>query len=251
MSTDPSKKEDPLAAIAAQVPPRDPTSSDGLNIRNMIQESPEQRVDAIEMIGEEAAANLIKKDLPEPISAGMRYLHSSRTIHQLVTDRNRALGLYLAVASLLWTASSAMQNAPDRDYYIIPLEEIKKWCLPFTFGVLTVLALLVAFLMVRTRVGLIYEVAKMNALLGLPVGRVKRINALSIGFIMQLIISLAGGTSGGLLALFLLKLAGLDGVVLMLLSWLIGLITTVALLALYIGSVLQITSDEKLKGNLK
>ena len=35
------------------------------------------------------------------ITPGMRYLHSSRTIHQLVTDRNRAVGIYLAVASLL------------------------------------------------------------------------------------------------------------------------------------------------------
>src|SRR5947207_326452 len=73
-----------------------------------------------------------------------------------------------------------------------------------------IVALLVAFLLIRTRVGLIYEVAKMNTLLGLPVGRVKRINPLSIFFVMHLIISLAGGTSGGLLALYLLKLSGMD-----------------------------------------
>src|SRR4051812_15334201 len=61
----------------------------------------EKRVDEIEMIGEEQAAGF---HLPghSDISAGMRYLHCSRTIHQLVTDRNRAVGLYLAVASLLW-----------------------------------------------------------------------------------------------------------------------------------------------------
>ena len=48
----------------------------------------------------------------------------------------------------------------------------------------------------------IYEVAKMNALLGLPVGRVQRINPLSIFFIMQAIISVAGGASA---ALFLVQ----------------------------------------------
>ena len=42
----------------------------------------ERLVDAIEMIGEEQAAGL--KPSPDTVTAGMRYLHCSRTIHQLV-----------------------------------------------------------------------------------------------------------------------------------------------------------------------
>ena len=49
----------------------------------------EKRLDEIEMIGEEQAANLPRPANPAS-RAGMRYLHSRRTIHQLVTDRNRA-----------------------------------------------------------------------------------------------------------------------------------------------------------------
>src|SRR5439155_6464916 len=135
--------------------------------------------------------------------------------------------------------------------FIVPMEEIKKWCLPFTFGVMTVLAFLVAFLLIRTRAGLIYEVAKMNTLLGLPIGRVKRINPMSIAFIMQLIISLGGGTTGGLLTLYLLKWNGLDGTPLLLWAWLTGTAVTVALVALYVITVARITSDEKLQSNLK
>src|SRR5688500_10002699 len=109
MSTaDPVRKGSDLAAITPHVPPEQPETNMGINLRNLVQDSPEKRVDAIEMLGEETAAGMATKDLPE-ISAGMRYLHCSRTIHQLVTDRNRAVGLYLAVASLLWTASSALQ----------------------------------------------------------------------------------------------------------------------------------------------
>ncbi len=129
----------------------------------------EKLVDAIEMIGEEQAAGL---EQPSQVTPGMRYLHSSRTIHQLVTDRNRAVGIYLTVASLLVTASSVVMNARPIGDLIVPFAEIQKWCLPLTFGILTVLAVLIAFLLIRTRVGLIYEVAKMNALLGLPLGRV-------------------------------------------------------------------------------
>ena len=69
----------------------------------------EELVDAIEMIGEEKAAGF--EPARSQITPGMRYLHSSRTIHQLVTDRNRAVGIYLAVASLLLTASGALYEA--------------------------------------------------------------------------------------------------------------------------------------------
>src|SRR5207248_1643354 len=153
--------------------------------------------------------------LPAPgghseVTAGMRYLHCSRTIHQLVTDRNRAVGIYLAVASLLWTASSALLNIRPENvrHLIVPIELVQRWCLPATFGTLTVLALFVAFLLIRTRIGLIYEVAKMNVLLRLPIGRVQRINPLSVFFILQAFISLAGGASGTLFLFYLLVANG-------------------------------------------
>src|SRR5262249_51238284 len=154
--------------------------------------------DQIEMLGEEEAAGM--RLGASQVTPGMRYLHSSRTIHQLVSDRNRAVGIFLAVATLLWTASAAVMNARRDPGYISPRSTVKRWCMPFTFGVMTVLAVFVAFLLVRTRVGLIFEVAKMNALLGLPIGRVRRLSPLSIFFIMQAMISLAGGCSAGLLA---------------------------------------------------
>src|SRR5262249_15193304 len=144
------------------------------------------------MIGEEQAS-----DLPPPgasgVTAGTRYLHASRTIHQLITDRNRAVGIYLAVASLLWTGSAWLLNANPKGALLVPIEEVQRYCLPVTFAVLTFLALFVGLLLVRTRVGLIYEVAKMNVLLGLPIGRVRRISPLSLFFLMHLMVSLAGG----------------------------------------------------------
>ncbi|MCI0682338.1 MAG: hypothetical protein L0Y71_09555 [Gemmataceae bacterium] len=204
----------------------------------------EKLVDAIEMIGEEQAAGL---DRPSQVTPGMRYLHSSRTIHQLVTDRNRAVGIYLAVASLLVTASSALFHARPTGDLIVPLEVIQRWCLPVTFGILTVLAVLIAFLLIRTRVGLIYEVAKMNALLGLPVGRVQRTNPLSIFFILQGIISLGGGTSAALFSVWMIRLADPD---LAYAGWLavgIGLVVAAALIFLYIATVNATTSDDRLQ----
>src|SRR5436853_7886102 len=98
-------------------------------------------------------------------------------------------------------------NAQPRGDTIVPIVTIQRWCLPLTFAVLAGVAVLIAFLLSRTRVGLIYEVAKMNVLLGLPIGRVKRIQPLSIFFIMQSMVSLGGGCSAGLLAAQLLWLA--------------------------------------------
>ena len=72
----------------------------------------EQLVDAIEMIGEETAAGM--RTPHSKISPGMRYLHASRTIHQLVTDRNRAVGIYMTAASLLMTACGVMLNTSHR-----------------------------------------------------------------------------------------------------------------------------------------
>src|SRR4051794_11715209 len=86
-------------AMAARVPPPSTRVLDGLSGVASLEEGVEKRVDQIEMLGEEEAAGLLAGN--SEVSPGMRYLHSSRTIHQLVTDRNRAVGLYLAVASLL------------------------------------------------------------------------------------------------------------------------------------------------------
>lgn len=191
----------------------------------------EKLVDAIEMIGEESAGGM--RPPPTEVTAGMRYLHASRTIHQLVTDRNRAVGIYLGVASLLMTASGALLNvSPDRDT-IVPMRVIQRWCLPTTFGVLTVLALLMAFVLIRTRVGMIYEVAKMNALLGLPLGRVRHVNPLSIFFILQAIISLAGGFTSAMLAYFLLTWARPESSVNLAIAGLVGAAVAVGLVALY------------------
>jgi hypothetical protein len=208
----------------------------------------EKLVDAIEMIGEEQAAGL--KPTPETVTAGMRYLHCSRTIHQLVTDRNRAVGIYLGAASLLMTASGALYHAHPSGDLIVPVELIQRWCLPITFAVLTVLALLMAFLLIRTRVGMIYEVAKMNALLGLPIGRVSHINPLSIFFILQMIISLAGGFTAAMFTFWMIywakgspQHAGWWGA-------LAGVVVAGALIALYAITVARTTSDERLR-NIK
>jgi hypothetical protein len=230
--------------LAAVLPEAGNVGSAGLDARSLESES-EKAVDAIEMIGEEKAAGFRPPGHSE-ISAGMRYLHCSRTIHQLVTDRNRAVGIYLAVASLLFTASSALMNANPRGELIIPITRIQRWCLPLTFAVLAGMAVLTAFLLIRTRVGLIYEVAKMNALLGLPIGRVQRVGLLSIFFIMQTIISLAGGCASALLSVFILNLTyPKDDLTLAAIA--IGLAVTAALLVLYVVTVQHTTSDKRLQ----
>jgi hypothetical protein len=232
------------AAMKAQVPPPSTTAMDGFEVKSN-ESASEKLVDAIEMIGEEEAAGFRPPGHSE-VTAGMRYLHCSRTIHQLVTDRNRSVGIFLAVASLLVTASSALVNASPQGDLIVPLEHIQRWCMPFTFGTLTVLAVLVAFLLIRTRIGLIYEVAKMNALLGLPSGRVQRVGILSIFFIMQTIVSLAGGCSAGLFSVFMLHLADPESNAVWP-AFLIGALVTGLLLALYVVTVLHTTSDRRLQ----
>jgi hypothetical protein len=205
----------------------------------------EKKLDEIEMIGEEQAAGFRAPGQSE-VSPAMRFLHSSRTIHQLVTDRNRAVGVYLAVASLLWTASGAILNAKPSVQLMVPIETIQYWCLPATFGTLTGLALFTAFLLIRTRIGLIYEVAKMNVLLGLPVGRVQRVNVLSIFFILHFLVSLAGGISGMLLAYHLLSAAADSGRTVLLPSILIGGGITLVLVLTYVVTVRVTTSDKRL-----
>jgi hypothetical protein len=247
MSTSPPNPSPELAAIVRQLPDAHEGTAESFDIKGGEGYS-EKLVDSIEMIGEETAAGMPVPAAHGQVTAGMRYLHCSRTIHELVTDRNRAVGLFLGVASLLVTASSALVNAsPPRGDLIIPLVEMQRWCFPVTFGALTVLALFVAFLLIRTRVGLIYEVAKMNALLGLPVGRVQRIAPLSIFFIMQSIISLAGGACGGLFSLHLMYL--LTPVPEHVAAWgaLTGVIIAVFLMILYVVTVNHTTSDKRLQ----
>src|SRR5262245_35231154 len=109
MNMDPAKPPaSDLPYVLQQVPDAQKATTDSFDIKSSEGHS-EKVVDAIEMIGEESAAGWTPR--PADVSAGMRYLHSSRTIHQLVTDRNRAVGIYLAVASLLVTASSALFHA--------------------------------------------------------------------------------------------------------------------------------------------
>jgi hypothetical protein len=249
MSTPPPSAPSDVAAIAAQVPPPRGAQTEGLLGESPIEETTEQKVDEIEMIGEEEAAGFRPPAYSE-VSAGMRYLHCSRTIHQLVSDRNRSVGLYLGVATLLWTASTALLNARPSARLLIPIETIQLWCLPVTFGTMTVLALFVGFLLIRTRVGLIYEVAKMNVLLGLPVGRVKRVNPLSIFFLMHVLVSVAGGGSGTLFTLYVL--ADPDtGRAPLLAAVLVGIVITLLLIFIYVATVLHTTSDRKLQGGNK
>jgi hypothetical protein len=243
MSTTPSPE---LAAIVRQLPDAHKAATDSFDAKSGEGYS-EKVVDAIEMIGEETAAGMPVPTRRSEVTAGMRYLHSSRTIHELVTDRNRAVGIFLGVASLLVTASSALINANPSGDLIIPFEIIKRWCLPITFGALTALALFVALLLIRTRVGLIYEVAKMNALLGLPVGRVQRIAPFSIFFIMQALISLAGGACGGLFSIYMMYLANPEPAHVAVWAALIGLAITAALMALYVVTVNHTTSDRRLQ----
>jgi hypothetical protein len=245
MLQEPPKPND-AHELAAKVPPS-AAGMDGLH--DPVDETlSEKIVNEIEMLGEEKAAGFHPPSHSE-ITPGMRYLHSSRTISQLVTDRNRAVGIYLAVASLLVTASCALVNAsPNRERdLIIPLAVMQKWCLPLTFAVLAVLAVLVAFLLIRTRVGLIYEVAKMNALLGLPIGRVQRIGWLSIFTILQTIISLAGGCSTALFVAFVLHLSH-EGTITVWPAITSGVAVTVLLLFLYVATVRYITSEKRLQG---
>lgn len=234
-----------IQAIAAQLPDASKGTYDSLDVKQGEGMS-EKIVDAIEMIGEETAAGF--HPAPSQVSPGMRYLHASRTIHQLVTDRNRAVGIYLAVASLLVTASGAILHANPPEPLTVPMHEIQRWCLPLTFAVLTVLAGFMAMLLIRTRVGLIYEVAKMNALLGLPIGRVQRIGPLSIHFVLQVLISVGGGLSAALFMVFVLRPSYADApMTAVLIGVLVGILITAILITSYILTVIYTTADHRLQ----
>ena len=191
-------------------PPSSPTPSPALRaaVREHVEglgaeiggeESIDRRLADIEMLGEEAAVGW-KPEAHPPLAPEVRFLHVSRTIHQLVTDRNRSVGIFLAVASILVAAATGLLNVKAEVVPIIPLRTIQYWCLPATFGTLAVLAVFISFLLIRARIGLIYEVTKLNALLGLPSKRVERVNPLSIFYIMHLLVVVLGGASAGLTA---------------------------------------------------
>ena len=112
----PAFRHDTRGRHSGPIPPPGMAQIEGLRGVTSLEDPVERQVDEIEMIGEEMAAGFPPPGHSE-ITAGMRDLHCSRTIHQLVTDRNRAVGLYLAVASLLWTASSALLNVKPTDQY--------------------------------------------------------------------------------------------------------------------------------------
>jgi hypothetical protein len=172
---------------------------DGLSLNVTDDEAVDRRLARIEMAGEEVASGW-KPAAHAPMSPEVRYLHVSRTIHELITDRNRSVGIFLFVASLFTGASTALLNVPKDVAPIIPLAAIQYWCLPMTFGTIAAIGLFVSLILIRTRIGLIYEVAKMNALLGLPTTRVERVKPFSIFFLMHALVVLLGGASAGLAA---------------------------------------------------
>ncbi len=162
----------------------------------LTEEGVDRRLAEIEMAGEEVAIDW-KPAAHPALSPEVRYLHISRTIHQLVTDRNRSVGIFLGVASLLFAASTALLNVGPTVVPILPLKAIQYWCLPVTFGTLAVIGGFISLLLIRARIGLIYEVTKMNTLLGLPAKRVERVNPLSIFYLMHLLVVVLGGASAG------------------------------------------------------
>lgn len=192
--------------MSAPDPPTDPLKArpdehhtEGFGIDPTGEEEVDRKLAALEMAGEEAIAGWKPAD-HVPLAPEVRFLHSSRTIHQLVTDRNRSVGIFLFVASLLITASTSLIGAKVDDRLIVPLATLQFWCLPVTFATLAILGAFMSLILIRTRIGLIYEVAKMNAMLGLPSERVKRVNPLSIFFLMHLMVVVLGGASAGLAA---------------------------------------------------
>ncbi|CAN5911284.1 hypothetical protein BH23PLA1_BH23PLA1_38790 [soil metagenome] len=226
-------------------PPPEHAGGLGVDIGGVDDESLDRRLAAIELSSEEVAANWKPTDL-QPLAPEVRYLHISRTIHQLVTDRNRSVGIFLFVASVLFGASTALLNAPRDVVPIIPLKTIQYWCLPVTFGTLGILAIFVSLILIRSRIGLIYEVAKMNTLMGIPYGRVQRVNPLSIFFLMHLLVVALGAVSAGLTAgMMASHLGGPLPPTAVGLG--IGLLYLVFFMASYYITILLNTSDDRLK----
>lgn len=267
--TDPSDVPSvaPIPPTDSPPPPEDtvPNHFDGIQVDVTGEEGVDRRLAEIELEGEEIAAGWKPAPHP-PLAPEVRFLHISRTINQLITDRNRSVGIFLAVASLSIAASTALLNAGADVVPIIPLRSLQYWCLPVTFGTLAIIGAFMCLILVRTRIGLIYEVSKMNVLLGLPSERVKRVNPFSIFFLMYLMMCLCAGGSAGLASGMLMskpapvaataddesavdegagarsqpsRVPVFAGVA-------VGFLYTAIFLATYYGMVLNATSEEKL-----
>jgi hypothetical protein len=246
-ASDPQAK--PVGALAQQAEAMQKHAG-GLQIDISGEEQVDERLAAIEMVGEEVAAGFHAAP-HQPLAPEVRFLHASRTIHELVTDRNRSVGIFLFVASVLIGATSALLNAHPLVDPIVPMREIQYWCLPVTFGTLAVIALFVSLLLIRTRIGLIYEVAKMNALLGLPSERVTRVSPLSVFYLMHLLVVVLGGASAGFTAMLLAYHLIPGATKSFSAPFALGLATSGAyvliLMTTYYLTILHTTSDLKLK----
>jgi hypothetical protein len=130
---------------------------------------------------------------------------------------------------------------------IIPLRSIQYWCLPVTFGTLAVIGVFNSLLLIRARIGLIYEATKMNTLLGLPSKRVERVNPLSIFYLMHLFVVVLGGASAALTVGMLANAAGKGTAAAVTLGLTVGLSYVALLQALYYLTILRATSDTKLQ----
>lgn len=230
----------PLSADAAKV--RD--HAEGLKVDPTEEDSVDATLARIEMAGEEVVAGW-RPAAHKPLAPEVRFLHSSRTIHQLVTDRNRSVGIFLLVASVLINASAGLLklDGPTPADGILPMASIRYWCLPVTFGTLAVLGVFTSLLLIRTRIGLIYEVAKMHALLGLPPGRVERVNPLSIFYLMHLMTAVLGGASAGFTAGMLARPSSAAGAI----GLVVAVIYVVGFQAIYYATILRATTETKLE----
>ncbi len=235
----------PPPAVPAGDLPREHTS--GLSIDVSGDDEVDRRLAEIEMAGEEASLGYGKGARPH-LAAEVRYLHVSRTIHQLVTDRNRSVGIFLFVASVLFGASTALLNVRPEVVPILPLKSIQYWCLPVTFGTLGAIGGFVSLILIRSRIGLIYEVAKLNVLLGLPTTRVSRVNPLSIFYLMHLLVVLLGGASAGFTAGMLAHGRGWSDEGSIALGLGVGVGYLVALEAAYFAMILRATTETRLAG---
>ncbi len=236
---------------AATTPARTPEGGefrehlDGLKLDVTDDDAVDAKLATIEMAGEEVAAGW--RPAPHrPLAPEVRFLHSSRTIHQLITDRNRSVGIFLLVASVLINASTGLLKTELPVDPIVPIAAIRYWCLPVTFGTLAVLGIFTSLLLIRTRIGLIYEVAKMNVMLGLPSKRVERVNPLSIFYLMHLMVAVLGGASAGFTA-GMLRLPNGGSRVATVQGMAAALAYVALFQALYYVTVLRATTETKLK----
>jgi hypothetical protein len=118
-----------------------------------------------------------------------------------------------------------------------------------TFGSLSLIGVFISLILIRTRIGLIYEVAKMKALLGLPSIRVRRVNPLSIFFLMHSLVVTLGGASAGFTGGMLVYRATETSSTSLGIGVGIGLFYTAVFQAAYYATILHATSDSKLENN--